>query len=149
MRQPFNILVFPFYSDSNNNIKYAIFKRSDGDFWQGIAGGVEDEEGMLEAAKRESYEEARIKSDCEFINLDSIASVPATVFDCHLSWGPNVYVVKETSFGVRVNEKNLVISEEHTSFEWFTYEEAIQLLKWDSNKISLWELNQRLLKPKV
>ena len=129
MRQPFNILVFPFYSDSNNKIKYAIFKRSDGDFWQGIAGGVEDEEGMLEAAKRESYEEAGIKSDCEFINLDSIASVPSTIFDCHLSWGPNVYVVKETSFGVRVNEKNLVISDEHTSFEWFTYEEAIQLLK--------------------
>jgi len=145
VRQPFNVLVFPFYSDSNNKIKYAIFKRSDGDYWQAISGGVEDEEGMLDAAKRESCEEAGIENHCEFIKLDSIASVPATVFDCHLSWGPNVYVVKENSFGVRVKEKNLIISEEHTSYEWVTYEEAIQLLKWDSNKIALWELNQRLL----
>lgn len=145
MRQPFNVLVFPYHYDNKNKIQYAIFKRRDGDFWQGIAGGVEDEEGMLEAAKRESYEEARIEKHCEFIYLDSIASVPATVFGCHLSWGPNVYIVKETSFGVRVNDKNLIISEEHTSFEWVTYEEANQLLKFDSNKVALWELNQRLL----
>lgn len=144
MRQPFNILVFPFYFE-NNDIKYALFKRKDGDYWQGIAGGVEAGESILEAAMRESSEEAMIKSDYDFISLDSISSVPATVFKEHLSWGVDVYVVKENSFGVKVNDKNLIISEEHIRFDWFTYEEAIKLLKWDSNKVALWELNQRLL----
>ncbi|MGH4123873.1 MAG: NUDIX hydrolase [Clostridium sp.] len=145
MRQPFNILVFPYYIESNV-IKYAIFKRRDGDYWQSISGGVEDGESILEAAMRESYEEALIKSECEFIRLDSISSVPATVFKDHLSWGADVYVVKENAFGVRVKDKNLIISEEHISFGWFTYEQAIELLKWDSNKVALWELNQRLFK---
>jgi dATP pyrophosphohydrolase len=144
MRQPFNILVFPFYVESNV-IKYALFKRRDGYYWQGIAGGVEAGESILEAAVRESYEEALIKSDCDFISLDSISSVPATVFKDHLSWGVDIYVVKENAFGVRVKDENLIISEEHISFGWFTYEEAIELLKWDSNKVALWELNQRLL----
>jgi dATP pyrophosphohydrolase len=144
MRQPFNILVFPFYFE-NNNIKYALFKRKDGAYWQAIAGGVEDDESVLEAAIRESYEEAMIKNDYGFISLDSISSVPATVFKDHLSWGADIYIVKENAFGVRVTDKNLIISEEHISFGWFTYEESIELLKWDSNKVALWELDQRLL----
>lgn len=145
MRKPFNVLVFPFYIDNNNEIKYALFKRYDGGYWQGISGGVEDDENMIEAAKRECYEETKINNNCEFIELDASASVPSKVFNCNSSWGSNVYVVKEVSFGVRVKEKELEISEEHSSFGWFTYEEANQLLKWDSNKVALWELNQRLL----
>jgi len=100
---------------------------------------------MLEAAIREIYEEAMIKNDCDLICLDSISSVPATVFKDHLSWGSDIYVVNESAFGVRVKDKNLIISEEHKSFGWFTYEESIELLKWDSNKVALWELNQRLI----
>jgi len=67
------------------------------------------------------------------------------VFKDHLSWGSDIYVVNESAFGVRVKDKNLIISEEHKSFGWFTYEESIELLKWDSNKVALWELNQRLI----
>jgi dATP pyrophosphohydrolase len=148
MRQPFNILVFPFYIESNV-IKYAIFKRKDGNYWQAISGGVEDDESSLEAAMRECYEEAMIKSDCDFIILDSISSVPATEFKDHLSWGPDIYIVKESAYGVRVKDKNIIISEEHISFGWFTYEASIELLKWDSNKVALWELNQRLLNSRL
>lgn len=144
MRQPFNILVFPFLANKNNIIKYALFRRRDGEFWQGIAGGVEDNEKMLEAAIRESFEEARIPNDSEFIRLDSVASIPATVFDCHELWQSDVYIVKEISFGVRLNKKEIIISEEHTTYQWFSYEDAMKILKWDSNKVALWELNQRL-----
>lgn len=145
MRQPFNVLVFPFFIEKDNSVKYALFKRRDGEFWQGIAGGVEDDEKMLETAIRESFEEARIPNDCEFVSLDSTSSIPATVFDCHLAWGPDVYVVKEVSFGVKVHNKEIKISSEHTNYDWFSYKEAIELLRWDSNKVALWELNQRLL----
>ncbi|OOE48439.1 NUDIX pyrophosphatase, partial [Salinivibrio kushneri] len=33
---------------------------------------------------------------------------------------------------------------EHTEFRWCGFKEASELLKYDSNKIALWELNQRL-----
>lgn len=149
MRQPFNILVFPFFIEKDKSVKYALFKRCDVDVWQGIAGGVENNEKMIEAAIRESFEEARIPNDSEFISLDSTSSIPATVFNCHLSWGEDVYVVKEVSFGVRLNKKELEISAEHKSYKWVSYEDAIELLKWDSNKVALWELNQRLLNGRV
>jgi len=34
---------------------------------------------------------------------------------------------------------------EHSEFKWLNYHEAIELLKWDSNKVALWELYKRLL----
>lgn len=35
---------------------------------------------------------------------------------------------------------------EKREFKWCTYDEAIKLLEWDSNKTALWELNERLKK---
>ena len=46
-------------------IEYAIFQRSDGDYWQAIAGGGEEGETPEEAAKREIQEEAGIPKDCD------------------------------------------------------------------------------------
>jgi dATP pyrophosphohydrolase len=38
----------------------------------------------------------------------------------------------------------IVKSREHTSYRWLSYDEAARLLRWDSNKTALWELNERL-----
>jgi dATP pyrophosphohydrolase len=50
-RAPFQILVFPYCKDDSGKIQYAIFSRADYFCWQGIAGGGEDKETPLEAAK--------------------------------------------------------------------------------------------------
>jgi len=39
---------------------------------------------------------------------------------------------------------------EHLKYQWFTYDDAMEKLNWDSNKTALWELNYRIenkLKP--
>ena len=36
------------------------------------------------------------------------------------------------------------LSSEHDSFEWLRYEEAFERLTWDSNRVALWELSERL-----
>lgn len=46
------VLVIP-YKMINGKAEYCIFKRSDALYWQFIAGGGEDKETPLEAAKRE------------------------------------------------------------------------------------------------
>jgi dATP pyrophosphohydrolase len=38
----------------------------------------------------------------------------------------------------------IAISREPTAYRWLSYEEAVKLLRWDSNKTALWELNERL-----
>ena len=40
-------------------------------------------------------------------------------------------------------------SEEHNELRWCSLSEATELLKYDSNRIALWEISQRLSKSKV
>lgn len=145
MRQPINVIVFP-YMFENDKPVYGIFRRSDFPIWQAISGGVEDDETPLETAIRECYEEAGIEAH-EFIALDSEASIPADIFK--QSHWENVYVVREKSFGVKVDSKTFKLSHEHTVYAWLSFDEAYESLRYDSNKVALWELNKRLLESKL
>ena len=130
---------------SNGDIEYAIFKRADSvvDFWQGIAGGGEEAETPLEAAKREAYEEGGVSPDSSYIVLDSVATIPVEGVTGFL-WGEDVLVIPEHCFGVEVKDQVLRLSHEHLEFRWVGYDSAVNLLKYDSNKNALWELNLRL-----
>ena len=143
VRAKFQVLVFPYYV-INDQIKFVVLKREDLCVWQGIAGG-EDDELPLQAAKREASEELNISLLSEYISLDSTASIPANNFKNHVQlWGEDTFVIPEYSFGVLVTNDVLKLSEEHTEYRWCSYDEAINLLEWDSNKRALWELNERL-----
>ncbi|HDR4424051.1 TPA: NUDIX pyrophosphatase [Bacillus cereus] len=145
MRSPYQVLIFP-YIITDDSIQYAIFNRSDYGYWQGIAGGGEDGESPIESAKREAFEEARILSEYHYIKLDSVSSLPVEDVVGEFLWGEDVYVIKEFSFGVKVPTKDISLSKEHSNYKWLSFEEAVTLLKWDSNKTALWELNKRLLR---
>ena len=140
MRAPYQVLVIPYKIVDNAPI-YCIFKRSDSNDWQFIAGGGEANESPLEAAKREAFEESALVSN-EWRELHSICYLPITVISKkHRNhWDNNTYVIPEYSFAASFN-KDIVLSKEHRNFVWMRYEEAIKLLKWDSNKTALFELN--------
>lgn len=144
MRKPYQIIAFP-YLKTDEGYLYAIFKRRDLNFWQGISGGGEDSETPIETAKREAFEEAGIDSSSKFIALDSFATIPAVDIG-EYAWGENILVVPEYSFGVEVFLADLNIGAEHSEYRWLPYREARELLKYDSNKSALWELNHRLTK---
>lgn len=143
-RAPFQVLIFPYIKDKQGFIEYAIFRRSDGDYWQGIAGGGEEGETPEEAARREIQEEAGIPGNSNITSLDSKASVPVIGVTGEYTWGDDVFVIPEYTFGARVENRQLKLSKEHKEYKWVGYEEAMIMLKWDSNKNALWELNERL-----
>jgi len=145
MREPKQILVLP-YKHENNSILYAIYKREDLGVWQGIAGGVEEGESCLEAAKREANEESAIPYNCKFIQLDSMSTIPVNFIHGNFFWGKDVYNVKEYCYGVCIDNIEIKISLEHTEMQWVNFDTAFRLLKWDSNRNALWELNERLKK---
>jgi dihydroneopterin triphosphate diphosphatase len=124
--------------------EFAVFSRSDYDCWQGIAGGGEGAETPLQAAQREAQEEAGIPAGCVFLPLDSVASVPVTCFPASTLWGDHLYVVPEYAFGVDATGARIVVSDEHREFRWLTFAAAERLLKYDSNRVALWELNQKV-----
>ena len=144
-RSPLQILVFPYKFSKNKEVLFCLFKRNleAGGYWQGIAGGGENAETPLEAAKRESYEEAGIPLNYKYMQLDSIITIPVVNILGFL-WGENTLVIPEYSFAVELVDEKISLSNEHTEYRWFDYSNAIQKLHWDSNKNSLWELNHRL-----
>ena len=60
MRAPLQILAIP-YIIVDGIPSYCLFRCSDSDYWQFVAGGGEDNETPLEAAAREIFEEAGVK----------------------------------------------------------------------------------------
>ena len=83
----------------------------------------------------------------ELTRLDSLSTVPKNCFSASDSWGENVYVIPEYCFSFEAGDNPVILSPEHTEYRWVTYENAIHLLKWDSNRNALWELNERLKAP--
>ena len=59
-------------------------------------------------------------------------------------WGKECFVIPEYAFAVRVADTFLQLSHEHTEYKWLTYSEAQTVLRYDSNKTALWELNRRI-----
>ena len=143
-RAPFQVLVIPYFKNENGTIEYAIFRRSDGDYWQAIAGGGEEGETPDEAARREIHEETGIPKNCEITALDSKAYIPVIGVTGEYTWGDDFFVIPEYTFGVRVEHRQLKLSKEHEEYKWVGYANAMTMLKWDSNKNALWELNERL-----
>lgn len=144
-RAPFQCLIIPFM-EIDNETKYAIFKRSDRGIWQFLSGGGEDLETPIQAAKRECFEEAKIPSNIIFYELDAISTVPAEIFcqEYRKNWPKDCYVLKEYKFAFKLEEDIIKISDEHSEYRWVSYEEAFELLKYDSNRIALRELKCRI-----
>src|SRR5437588_2755888 len=144
-RARFQVLIIPYRIDADGQPLYLLFKRSDLDVWQGIAGGGEADEEPEQTARREALEEAGIPKDACLIRLDSMASIPAVHFAERYLWGDEIYVIPEFSFGVEIQNKEVCLSGEHSTCEWLDYETARSRLACDSNRTALWELHSRLL----
>ena len=140
-RAPFQVLVLP-YRIVEGVIEFAVFKRADLDCWQFVAGGGEEGEEPREAAIREVKEECGISAD-KVIALESVASIPVD-FICERLWGDEVLMIREHCFAVSVENPKLMLSDEHLDYQWVTFGAAVKLLRWDSNRNALWELNERL-----
>ena len=147
-RTPVNVLVLPYRRRAEGPAEYAIFLRADGSepCWQGVAGGAEDVETPLEAARRELNEETGLSPAIDrWIALDTRGSVPASAFADWRQWGPETFVVHEHTFGVDVSDgHDVALSDEHGEFRWLAFGAASALLRYDSNRTALWELNERL-----
>src|SRR3989442_12160322 len=98
-RARFQVLIIPYRIDANGQPRYLLFKRSDLNAWQWIAGGGEDDEKPEQTARREAREEAGIPEDARVTRLDSMASIPAIHFAEDPLWGDTVFVIPELAFG--------------------------------------------------
>lgn len=145
-RAKYQVLVIPYKKDTDKNL-YCVFKRNDTeDCWQFIAGGGEDEDKTpLVSAKREAFEEAGISYQLQFVELETKCSIATEHFkNAKTIWGDDCLVIPEYCFAVEMQSKDIIISCEHGCFEWVDYSSAKERLKYDSNKVALWELDNKI-----
>ena len=145
-RAKYQVLVIP-YRKSDDEVLYCIFQRSDmADCWQIVAGGGEEEDGAPQiSARREAFEEAGIPLDAPFIQLETTSSISTEHFPkARLHWGERCLVIPEYCFAVELPHKSIRISDEHTRFAWVDYATAMERLQYDSNKVALWELDNKI-----
>ena len=144
MRIPKQVLIIP-YRLNNSKVEYCIFKRKDIKVWQWVSGGAEDfDEDILASAKRELNEETGINDDIQIENLELTTKIPVVNIVKGFIWGEDIFYSEEYAFSVNIKDKEIKLSEEHDDYKWVNYYEAQSLLKYDSNKSSLWELNEKL-----
>lgn len=144
-RAPYEVLVFPF-RECGTGYEFAVFLRSDAHYWQGIAGGGEDSEFPLEAARREATEEAGFPTNRKIYALDTTASVSVleVAEERRRHWPGDLYVIPIYAFGLDANACENRLSSEHKEFRWCRVDEAADMVRWDSDRTALLELNARL-----
>lgn len=149
-RAKMQVLILPFLREGES-VLYCIFRRADMGIWQFIAGGGEAGEAPLEAAKRETREESGIGEEAAFYPLESICSIPTQCFSekSRKAWGEACLVIPEYAFAVEVNSTRIVLSAEHGEYRWVDDLTATRMLKYDSNKTALWELDQKIKQNRI
>jgi dihydroneopterin triphosphate diphosphatase len=145
VRQPLEVIVFPFRIAATAP-EYAVFRRADDGCWQGVAGGVEEGEDLVTAARRETAEETGLAGGSLLYKLDMVSGVAKICFAASRHWPDDLYIVAKHHFAVDVTSEPapVVLSREHSEFRWAPYGEAAALLSYDDDKTALWELNARL-----
>lgn len=145
MRLPYQTLTI-LYKKSNNKILYAIFYRNSHPIWQFISGGGENNENPIKTVIREIKEETSLTIERKRVKqLDSRTTIPVLNITGRYTWGPKVYVIPEYTFAVEIlSDDNIRLSSEHKEYKWVEYDEAMNKLKYDSNKTALWELNEKI-----
>jgi dATP pyrophosphohydrolase len=150
MRQPIAVLVFLFRSTPFGP-EYAVFKRADDGNWQSVSGGVEADEDLPMAARREVVEETGLSRDNPMYKLDMVSAVARDAFAASVFWPAELFVVPKHYFAMDVSEdhRDLVLSQEHTQMAWLQYDDAQGTLRYDDDKTALWELNSRIWRRKL
>ena len=136
------------YRKTNGVYEYALFQRSDMPIcWQGVCGGLEGDENLEEGLRRELWEEAGISDFGTAYLLETVSYVPVEQFsEKHREyWGKSTVVIPMYCYGIPYDGE-ILLSEEHTDVRWLPYDEARELVYFDSQQTALYELNEKLLR---
>ncbi len=149
-RQPEQVHIF-LYRKRNDEYEYAIFQRKDLlACWQGVCGGLEDNETLEEGARREIFEETGIADKQPLYKLESISYLPDNIFNQKDRdiWGNDIIVIPMYFFAMPYDGE-IKLSDEHNDVKWLNYEEAYKLIYFRDQQIALYELNEKLLRKKL
>ena len=127
------------YITTDDGILFLLLKRAKTKMyehlWQGVGGKIEKGEKSWETAKRELLEETGLIPKKMFI-ADHVSKFYEAKDD-RINFVP--------VFGIEVNTKEVVLSDEHSEYKWVTINEALDLLVWTGQKQAIKIVNDMIL----
>ena len=115
----------------DNDPSFLILKRNHNKIyehlWQGVAGKIEKGETAWQTAVRELKEETGLGPYRMFV-ADHISKFYEVK-------GDRINLVPV--FGIEVNSKDVILSEEHIEYKWVNFNEARDILAWNGQKEGL------------
>ena len=138
MRQPIQVAIYCF-AHVADGWRVLMLHRIPENFpiWQGVTGGVEDDESPMTAARREFGEETGFTPRF-FEQIDHTYTFPLDDrWRSRYDW--TVDEMTEHVFVALMDHTDAptLSPHEHDEFRWCTMDEALELMYWESNKESL------------
>lgn len=127
------------YVRNGNNFRFLIVKRvpDDGGFWQPITGTLESNESLDDCIYRELKEE---------ISIDRQEVLTLSDMFFSFTWQKKEVLISEYVFGVELKgEHEVILSDEHEDQRWCDFEEAIDMLEKDNNKMAYKIFNKKFI----
>lgn len=127
--------------EGGQSVEFLLLLRTPGrgGFWQPLTGGVHVGETLKDCVVREAKEEIGVtisnpvlETGYSFTFTESGRSHSETVFCVEIS---------------RSESESIVLSDEHESYRWVSAQQALNLLKWDSNKTGLRRVLETIERP--
>lgn len=128
------------YRNTKEGIKYLLMYHG-GSYWSFPKGKLEQSERGMDAAFREVKEETGLGKN------DLILKGPFRVSDSFFFFRDKKRVFKIVIFYLAQSRKSdVVVSEEHNGYGWFTSREALKILKHENYRNTIKKANLLLLK---
>ncbi len=149
MRIPTQVLVYPVrYKD--DKWEYLLLRRIEvrGGFWQGVTGATERGEKLIDGAKRELLEETSFVPNFIF---HTDFSYTIQLDENHAEdYLPGTKEILEYVFIARIDHTDNPTLDplEHNDWKWCSFDEALDLLLWETNKEALIYCNNYLTEQK-
>jgi 8-oxo-dGTP pyrophosphatase MutT (NUDIX family) len=148
-RRPDKIIVYLYRHVNAGGVEYLLLQRAptgrSGPIWQTVVGSARWNEKLIEAARREVFEETGLT------RLQGIMAIGyAFTFDFDLPEGaseyaPDVRRICNIVFASAVESyKPVTLSLEHIDYGWFPYKEALGRIHWPEEKEALIRLQPML-----
>ncbi|MDO8522961.1 MAG: NUDIX domain-containing protein [bacterium] len=128
------------YRNTREGIKYLLMYHGGG-YWNFPKGKLEQSERGMDAAFREVKEETGLGKN------DLVLKDQFRVTDRFFFFRDKKRIFKIVIFYLAQSRKQEVaVSEEHDGYGWFTYREALKILKHENNKNTIKKANSLLVK---